>query len=147
MKKVKNWHPYDIGDMSYYLFHSNNVPFGFLEPCWQAASNNYTFKFCFLPRLQNWGTCVRGGQLVHKTQQNWQESQTLVIFFYPKIDEFCMTLWCYIGWASLSIHFFLISTLFCTLLFSQHSYRCLLFTWEFLLSIKYGILVQSSKNL
>ncbi len=99
MKKVKNWHPYDIGDMSYYLFHAYNVPFGFLEPCWQVGSNNYTFKFCSLSRLQNWGTCVREGQLIQGAQNTAKLTRIPNIgdFFLPKnrwiLYDFVMLHW------------------------------------------------------
>ncbi len=29
---------------------------------------------------------------MHKTSEGWEQSKTLVIFFCPKIDEFCMIL-------------------------------------------------------
>jgi hypothetical protein len=74
MKEAKNWYPYDIGDMSDYLFHTYDVSFEFLEPAgkvfqaWEA-SNISTSKFFSLPMLQNWRTRERG-QLILGAQKH-----------------------------------------------------------------------------
>ncbi len=78
---------------------------------------------------------------VCKTQEGWATvPKHFVIFVCPKIDEFRMTLCTvYIGWLTLTIHFFLIWSWFCTVFFPHHSS-----TLQFLPSIKHGILMQSS---
>jgi len=81
---------------------------------------------------------------VLKTQQGWEQSETAVIFFCPKIDEICMIL-CKLYWMVNFVHPFLppLNSVW-TGVFLYHSYRCLLSTLEFSQSIKHGILVQSS---
>jgi hypothetical protein len=113
-----------------------------------AASNNSTSKFFSLPMLQNGWTCERE---IIQGVQNTARVRTVPNtgeFFCPKIDEFHMIL-CRVTldgqlWPSISSSSQLSSAQY---FFSHHSYRCLLSTLECSLSIKHGILVQSSQNL
>jgi hypothetical protein len=113
-RRLKTDTLYEIGDMSDNLFHTYDVSFGFLKPAgkvFQAwpATNICTSKFFSLPMLQNWRTRERG-QLILGAQ-----TMTRV-----------RTVW-NTGWSISTIHFFLISTQFCTIFISHYSYRCFLF--------------------
>jgi hypothetical protein len=104
--------------------------------------------FARIAKLRNmWGGV--SSYKMCKAQQGWQQSQTLVIFSCPKIDEFCMILCNYIGWPMNFDHPFLPSlTLVLHNVFFHIVHIDAFYLPNFFLSsLKHGILVQSSKNL
>ncbi len=120
---------------------------GFFKLGQPLITQHPNFSFCPRKKTEEHERLVSTYK-VHKTLEGCEQSQTLVmIFFCPKIDEFCMVL-CRVTldgqlWPSICSS----SRLgFPLKKFPRHSYRGLLSTWEIVSSLKHDILLQSFKT-